>query len=75
MPDWSPTQLFFSFYLFLPFLGGGGGGVGDGVLLFSINIYLNYCYLIKCNKQQEKYRVSREKIVHRILNICIKSTI
>ena len=43
------------------------------MLLFSINIYLNYCYLIKCNKQQEKYRVSREKIVHRILNIWVKS--
>ena len=43
------------------------------VLLFSINIYLNNCYLIKCNKQQEKYRVSREKIVHRILNIWINN--
>ena len=38
------------------------------MLLFSINIYLNNCYLIKCNKQQEKYRVSSEKIVHRIFN-------
>ena len=44
------------------------------VLLFSINIYLNICYLIKCiNKQQAKYRVSREKIVHRILNIWINN--
>ena len=43
------------------------------VLLFSINIYLNNCYLIKCNKQQEKYRVSSEKIVHRILNIWINN--
>ena len=41
------------------------------LLLFSINIYLNNCYLIECNKQQEKHRVSREKIVHRILNIWI----
>ena len=29
--------------------------------------------LIKCNKQQEKYRVSREKIVHRIVNIWINN--
>ena len=43
------------------------------VLLFSINIYLSNYYLIKCNKQQEKYRVSREKIVHRILNIWINN--
>ena len=43
------------------------------VLLFSINIYLNNCYLLKCNKQQEKYRVSSEKIVHRILNIWINN--
>ena len=28
---------------------------------------------MKCNKQQEKYRVSREKIVHRILNIRINN--
>ena len=27
-------------------------------VVVSINIYLNNCYLIKCNKQQEKYRVS-----------------
>ena len=39
------------------------------LLLFSINIYLNNCYLIKCNKQQEKYRVSSEKVVHNIINI------
>ena len=31
-------------------------------VVFSINIYLNYCYLIKCNKQKEKYCVSRAKI-------------
>ena len=31
---------------------------------FSINICLNNCYLIDCNKQQEKYRVSKEKIVY-----------
>ena len=44
------------------------------VLLFSINIYLKNCYLIKCiNKQQEKYHVSREKIVHCILNIWINN--
>ena len=43
------------------------------VLLFSINIYLYICHLIKCNKQQEKYRVSRKKIVHRILNIWINN--
>ena len=43
------------------------------MLLFSINIYLNNCYLIKCiNKQQAKYRVSREKIVHLISNILDK---
>lgn len=33
----------------------------------------NKCYLIKCNKQQEKYCVSRENIVHRILNIWINN--
>ena len=43
------------------------------MLLFSTNIYLNNGYLIKCNKQQEKYRVSSEKIVHRILNIWINN--
>ena len=58
MPGSSPTELFFSFFLFFPFF----------VLLFSINIYLNNCYLIKRNKQQEKYDVSREKIVQLILN-------
>ena len=40
-------------------------------LLFSVNIYLNNCYLIKCNKQKEKYQVSREKIVHCVLNIFV----
>ena len=54
----SPTQLFFFLLSFFPIF----------VLLFSINIYLNNCYLIKRNKQQEKYDVSREKIVHLILN-------
>ena len=63
MPVSSPTPLFFPFFFFSRFL----------VLLFSINIYLNNCYLIKCNKQQEKYRFSREKIVHRILNIWINN--
>ena len=63
VPGSSPTELFFSFFLFFLFI----------VLLFSINIQLNNCYLIKCNKQQEKYRVSREKIVHRILNIWINN--
>jgi len=43
------------------------------VLLFSINLYLNNYYLIKCNTQQETYRVSSEKIVHRILNIWINN--
>ena len=43
------------------------------VLLFSIHVHLNNCYLIKCNKQQEEYRVSREQIVHRILNIWINN--
>ena len=57
-PDSSPIQylIFFVFFLFSPFF----------EFLFSINI-LNNCYLIKCNKQlQEKYCVSREKIVHSI---------
>ena len=71
VPGLSPTQylIFFSFLLsfFSLFF----------VSLFStnkyINIYLNNCYLIKCNKQQEKYRVSGEKIVHRILNISINN--
>ena len=39
------------------------------MLLFSIIIYLNDCNLKKYNKQEDKYRVSREKILHRILNI------
>ena len=55
--------LFLFFLLFSPFF----------VLLYSINIYLNNCYLIKCSKQQEKYRFSREKIVYRILNIWINN--
>ena len=63
VPGSSPTQFFFSVFPFFPVF----------VLLFSINIYLNNCYLIKCNKQQEKYRVSTEKTVHRILNIWIKN--
>ena len=62
VPGSSPTQFFFSFFLFSPFL-----------LLFSINIYINNCYLIKCNKLQEKHCVSREKIVHRILYIWINN--
>ena len=43
------------------------------MLLFSINVYINNCYFIKCNKQQEKYCVSKEKIVHRILDIWINN--
>ena len=43
------------------------------MLLFSIHIYLNNCYLIKCNKQQEEYRVSREEIAYRILNIWVNN--
>ena len=39
--------LFFLLSFFFPFF----------VLLFSINIQLNNCYLIKCNKQREKYCV------------------
>ena len=34
---------------------------------------INNCYLIKCNKQQVKYCVSKEKIVPRILNIWINN--
>ena len=61
-------NIFFFLLSFFPFF----------VLLFSINIQLNNCccYLIKCNKQQEKFRVSREKIVHRtifLLNIWINN--
>ena len=60
----SPTEFFFpSFFFFFPFI----------VLLFSINIQLNNCYLIKCNKEQEEYCVFRENIVHRILNIWINN--
>ena len=60
VPGSSPSQLFFFLLsFFCPFF----------VLLFSINIYINNCFLIKCNKQHEKYRISREKIGHRILNI------
>ena len=61
----SPIQyriVFPSFFFFPVFL-----------LLFSINIYLNNCYLIKFNKEQEKHPVSREKIVHCILNIWINN--
>ena len=57
------STLFFLLSFFCPFF----------VLLFSINIYINNCFLIKCNKQQEKYRISREKIGHRILNIWINN--
>ena len=64
MPGSSPTQLFSFFFLFFPFF----------VLLFSINIYLNNCYLIKYNERQEKYRDFREKIERRILNIWIKQS-
>ena len=42
-------------------------------LLVSIKTYLNDRYLIKCNKQQDKYRVPGGKIVHRILNIWINN--
>ena len=59
----SPTEFFIPSFSFFPFF----------VLLFSINIWLNNCYLIKCNKQQEKYCVSRENIVHRVLNIWINN--
>ena len=38
VPGSSPTQFFFSFFLFFPFF----------VLLFSINIYINNCYFVKC---------------------------
>ena len=54
--------IFFSSFFFFPFC-----------VLFSINIYLNNCYLVKCNKQLEKYRVSREKMVHRMLDIWINN--
>ena len=50
----------FSFFLFSP------------VFLYC-HFLLIYTYLIKHNKQQEDYRVSREKIVHRILNIWINN--
>ena len=59
LPGSSPTKylVFFpSFFLFFPFF----------VLLFPINMCLNNRDLIKCNKQKEKYRVSRESIVYRI---------
>ena len=59
----NPTELFFPTFFFFRFF----------VLLFSINIWLNNCYLIKGNKQQEKYCVSRENIEHRILNIWINN--
>ena len=63
MPGSDPTRPFLPSFFFFPFF----------VLLFSINIYLNNCYLIKCNKQQQTYRVSSEKIVHPILNIWINN--
>ena len=59
----SPADFFIPSFFFFPLF----------VLLFSINIWLNNCYLIKCNKQQEKYCVSRENIVHCILNIWINN--
>ena len=54
----SPTQLFSSFLFFSRFF----------VLLLSIIIYLNNCYLINAIN-----RVSREKVVHRISNIWINN--
>ena len=59
----SPSELFIYYVFFFSFF----------MLLFSINIWLNNCYLMKCNKQQGKYCVSRENIVHRILNIWINN--
>ena len=59
MTSSSPTQLFSSFLFFFPVF---------FVLLFSIDRYLNICYLINAIN-----RVSREKIVHRISNIWINS--
>ena len=41
------------------------------VLLFCINIYLNNCYLIKCNKQQEKISCFQKKDSTPLLNIYI----
>ena len=60
----NPSELFILSFFFFPFF----------VLLFSINIYLNNCYLIKYNEQQEKYRDFREKIERRSLNIWIKQS-
>ena len=52
VPGLSPTQyLIFFPSSFFPLI---------FVFLFSISIYLNNCYFIKCNKNQEKYRVFRE---------------
>ena len=59
VPGSSPTHFFLSFLPFFPIFFG----------FFSINIFITKCYLIKCNKQQEKYCVSRENIAHRILYI------
>ena len=61
----SPSALFILPFLFLP--------VFCVVVFYKYSIYLNNCYLIKCNKQQEKYCVSRENIVLRILNIWINN--
>ena len=59
-PKLQAVQVLLSILSFFPFL---LCFVCLFVLLLSINIYLNNCYLIKCiNKQQEKYHVSREKI-------------
>ena len=59
----SPTQLFFFLLSFFS---------AFCVVVFYKYI-INNCYLIKCNKQQVKYCVSREKIVHRILNTWINN--
>ena len=64
----SPTQylIFFSFFVLFCLL--------ICAVVFYKYLYLKNCYLIKCiNKQQEKYHVSREKIVHCILNIWINN--
>ena len=63
VPGSIPLQRFFSIFLLSRCF----------VLSFSIHIYLNNRYLTKCNKQQEEYRVSREEVVHRILNIWVNN--
>ena len=61
---------------------GGAGFKSYTTLFFLLSFFpvflychflLIYTYLIKRNKQQEEYHVSREKIVHRILNIWINN--